>query len=217
MMIKTFRTLLLLGGLMTLSLFAHGQALHDAVQNNDIEAVTQLAIKENLEIRDHQQNTPLMLATQKNNAKIAEILILAGADVNAKNRIQDTPHLLSGAQGYNEILALALAHGANLKDTNRYGGTAIIPAAEKGHPETVKMLLAAGADPDHVNNLGWTALMEAVLLGNGSQTYLDIVTILLEGGANPNIPDNDGVTPFKYAKQKGFEDIANVIQQHGGQ
>lgn len=203
-------------GVFTMSFSVAQTPLHEAVNNNDSAAVTKFAIQDYIEVRDAQQNTPLMLATQKNNSALAKILILAGADVNAKNNIQDTPYLLAGAQGYNEILALTLSHGANLQDTNRYGGTAIIPAAEKGHPETVQMLLNAGIDPNHVNNLGWTALMEVVLLGNGSSTYEKITELLLENGADPNIPDNKGFTALQYAKQKSFKNIANSIQKHGG-
>jgi hypothetical protein len=37
---------------------------------------------------------------------------------------------------------------------------------------------------DHVNNLGWTALLEAVILGDGSKRYQQIVTILLDADAD---------------------------------
>lgn len=190
--------------------------LHDAIKKNNLEEIQQYILADYLEVRDAGQNTPLMLATQNNNHKAAEMLILAGADVNAKNDLQDTPYLLAGAQGYTEILKLTLENGANLKDINRYGGTAIIPAAEKGHPNAVKMLLDAGADPNFVNKLGWTALMEVVLLGDGSKKYEYITDILLDAGADPNIPDNKGVSALQYAKQKGFKKIAESITKHGG-
>lgn len=212
---NTLKFTLSLAALLTSFTFAQ-TPLHDAVKHNNLNDVKQFAIAENLEVRDDGENTPLMLATQNNNHQAAEILILAGADVNAKNKIQDTPYLLAGAQGYTEILRLTLTHGANIKDTNRYGGTALIPAAEKGHPEAVKLLLDAGADPNFVNNLSWTALMEVVLLGDGSPKYEQITDILLEGGADPNIPDNKGVTALQYAKQKGFKNIAASIEKHGG-
>ncbi len=39
-------------------------------------------------------------------------------------------------------------------------------------------------DVNHVNRLGWTALIEAIILGDGSQKYADIVTLLIDGGAD---------------------------------
>lgn len=204
----------LLGGMMSYA--ENGAALHSAVANKDQMKVISLLEKDkiNLESRDYQARTPLMVATQQNDVATAQVLIEAGADVNAKNGIQDTPYLLAGAQGYNEILMLTLSHGADIQDTNRYGGTAIIPAAEKGHLETVKILLDAGLDPNHINNLGWTALMEAVILGDGSALYVEIVKTLIEGGADPNIPDKRGTTPLTHAKNRGDQAMIDLLLAH---
>ncbi|WP_416238660.1 ankyrin repeat domain-containing protein, partial [Raoultella planticola] len=108
----------------------------------------------------------------------------------------DSPYLYAGARGLQEILALTLAHGADLNSINRYGGTALIPAAERGHVATVKTLIDAGVDVNHVNRLGWTALIEAIILGDGSQKYADIVTLLIDGGADVNLADGSGRTPL---------------------
>ncbi len=59
-------------------------------------------------------------------------------------------------------------------------------------------------DKDHVNKLGWTALLEAVILGDGGKTHTEIVRLLVEAGANPNIADRDGVTPLAHAKKRGY-------------
>jgi ankyrin repeat protein len=146
---------------------------------------------------------------------VARVLIAAGADVNAKDSIQDSPYLYAGAEGRNEILRMTLAAGADPKSTNRYGGTALIPAAHHGHPETVKILLGTAIDKDHVNNLGWTALLEAVLLGDGGPTHTEIVRLLLDAGANPNIADREGVTPLSHARRRGFANMVRLLTQAG--
>jgi uncharacterized protein len=167
-----------------------------------------------LEARDAENRMALLLATRANLVEIAGTLIRAGADVNAKDSIQDTPFLYAGAEGRNDILKLILATGkANLRDTNRYGGTALIPAAHHGHPETVRLLLATAINVDQINNLGWTALLEAVILGDGGPVYQEIVKLLLAGGADAKIADNDGVTPLAHAKSRGFNEIARMIEQ----
>jgi ankyrin repeat protein len=147
---------------------------------------------------------------------VARALIGASANVNAKDQIQDSPYLYAGAEGRNEILKMTLAAGANLKSTNRYGGTALIPAAHHGHPETVKILLATAIDKDHVNNLGWTALLEAVLLGDGGPTHTEIVRLLVDAGAGPNIADREGVTPLAHAKRRGFTNMVRILSAAGG-
>ena len=182
--------------------------LLDAARAGDVSRVRDAVATADLEARDGEGRTALLLATRANDVEIARLLIAAGADVNAKDGIRDTPYLYAGAEGRDEILKMILASGrANLKDTNRYGGTALIPAADKGHPSTVRILLDAGVDIDHVNNLGWTALMEAVILGDGGKVYQEIVGILVDAGAS-QIADRDGVTPLEHARRLGFAEIA---------
>ena len=185
-----------------------GAMLLDAVRAGDLGQMRLVADKADLEARDRQGRTALLLATHANHVEIARALIEAGADVNAKDAMKDTPFLYAGAEGRDEILELILATGrARLDDTNRYGGTALIPAAHHGHPSTVRILLQAGLDIDHVNHLGWTALLEAVILGDGGPVYQQIVGILVDAGAR-HIPDRDGVTPLEHARRLGFTEIA---------
>ena len=37
----------------------------------------------------------------------------------------------------------------------------------------------------------------------------------IEHGADINPKDNNDKTPLYYAKQKGYQDIANLLKQHG--
>jgi ankyrin repeat protein len=168
-----------------------------------------------IDARDQRGRTALLAATHRNRIDVARFLIQEGADVNAKDFIQDTPFLFAGAEGRNDILKLALAAGANLKDINRYGGTALIPAAHHGHPDTVRVLLGTAIDKDHVNRLGWTALLEAVILGDGGPVHTEIVRLLVEAGANPNIADREGVTPLAHAKRRGFTQMMRILESHG--
>jgi uncharacterized protein len=185
--------------------------LLDAARTGDVSRVRDAVATADLEARDGEGRTALLLATRANDVEIARLLIAAGADVNAKDGIKDTPYLYAGAEGRDEILKMILATGrVNLKDTNRYGGTALIPAADKGHPSTVRILIEAGVDIDHVNNLGWTALMEAVILGDGGPVYQEIVGILIDAGAK-QIADRDGITPLEHARRLGFAEIATKM------
>ena len=192
-----------------------GMILIEAIKAGNFgKALELVAAGAPLETRDAENRTPLLLATRASLVDVARVLIGAGADVNAKDSIHDTPFLYAGAEGQNEILKMILATGqANLADTNRYGGTALIPAAHHGHPETVRILLSTAVDVNHANNLGWTALLEAVILGDGGPVYQDIVALLLAGGADTMIADNDGTTPLAHAKSRGFAEIVRLIEQ----
>lgn len=190
--------------------------LHDAAARDDAAGVKRLLEQgADIEGRDRHGRTALLVATHRNAIEAARVLIEAGADVNAMDDISDSPYLYAGAEGRFEILRMTLAHGADLGSVNRYGGTALIPAAHHGHVETVRLLLGTATDIDHVNNLGWTALLEAIILGDGSETYIDIVRLLLEAGADVNLADADNVSPLAHAQSKNQVEIADLLKQAG--
>lgn len=58
--------------------------------------------------------------------------------------------------------------------------------------------------------------MEAVLLGDGSKKYQEIVQILKDGGANLRIPDNAGVTALQHAQNKGYSEIVKILSKQEG-
>jgi len=171
-----------------------------------------LAQGSDIEARDANGRSALLLATHQDAVEVARILIDAGANVNAMDNITDSPFLYAGAEGRLEILRMTLLRGADLASVNRYGGTALIPAAHHGHIETVRELLDTEIDIDHVNNLGWTALLEAIILGDGGPTYVEIVRLLIEAGADINIADDDDVSPLAHATSENYAEIADILR-----
>ena len=190
--------------------------LHEAAARNDATAIGQLLQQgADIEGRDSSGRTALLIATHHDAIDAARALIDTGADVNAMDDIHDSPYLYAGAEGRLEILRMTLDHGADLASVNRYGGTALIPAAHHGHVETVRLLLTTNIDIDHVNRLGWTALLEAIILGDGSNTYVEIVQLLVEAGADINLPDADNVSPLSHALARKQAKIAELLRQAG--
>lgn len=184
------------------------------VQKNDLPSVEE-ALKNGTDVNmtDSQKRSLLLLATIKKQKEMAALLVKYGADVNQQSENLDSPFLYAGATGQTELLKLFLSNGARFDLFNRYNGSALIPACERGHVETVQLLANIKNYPiDHVNRLGWTALTEAVILGDGSKKYQEIVKILKEAGAKMDIPDNDGITPLQHARSRGFEDIVILLK-----
>ncbi|MBL0738441.1 ankyrin repeat domain-containing protein [Flavobacterium sp. GN10] len=185
-----------------------------AVQENNIDAVAK-ALKngENVNLTDSHKRSLLLIATNNKNFEMAELLVKHGADVNQQADNLDSPFLYAGASGQTELLKLFLANGARFDVFNRYNGSALIPACERGHIETVRLLAHTKGFPvNHVNRLGWTGLMEAVVLGDGTKKYQEIVQILKDAGAKMDIPDHDGVTPLQHAERAGYREIAKIIK-----
>ena len=128
---------------------------------------------------DKESITPLMVACARGNFAVAQALIKAGADVNAKS-----------GPGYSALL-LSLARLKQVKDGTQVkidevvpkslrdgGATALMLAAALDREDVVQSLLARGADFRATDNKGRTALSIA-RENNGSA----VEKILLNSGA----------------------------------
>ena len=193
------------------------QELITATANQNLSEIKRLlTVGANVDAMDEKQQTGLLVATHKNNVEMAEIFLLNGANVNQQDAIQDSPFLYAGAEGRTEILQMMLAYNPDTTLTNRFGGTALIPAAEKGHLDNVRLLLEqTDIDVNHVNQPGWTALLEAIVLTNGDTTQQQIVQVLLEHDADPNLADANGIRPLRHANQMGYGKIAEELRNAG--
>jgi ankyrin repeat protein len=187
--------------------------LHAAAHAGDAARIAALAASgADLEARDRAGRTPAHVAALASNDDALRALAAAGADLNAlEGQTYDVLTIAAVANDPTLVaLALELGNRADLI-TSPYDGTALIAAAHLGHHEVVRLLAAGGAPLDHVNNLGWTALMEAVVLGDGGPDHVATVQVLLAAGADPMIPDRDGVTPLAHAEARGFAQIAALL------
>jgi ankyrin repeat protein len=193
------------------------QQLIQAAERQETEQVSRLIEKgADINTQDSEGRTAAMIATYNNDVETAKILIEAGADVNIQDNIENNPFLYAGAEGYIEILKLTIAAGADPALTNRYGGTALIPASEHGYVDVIEELLTnTDIDINHVNDLGWTALLEAIILNDGNEKQQQTVKLLIDHGADVNIPDNNNVTPLQHAREKGLKDIEQILLKAG--
>jgi len=166
----------------------------------------------NLETRDPRGRTPLLLAVTEDRLAVARLLVDLGANPDAFDDQHDTPWLVTGVTGSVDMLEVLLPAGPDLKIRNRFGGTSLIPASERGHVAYVRRVVRTDIEINHVNNLGWTALLEAVILGDGSRRYQQIVSTLLDAGADPKIADRQGVTALQHAEQRGQRAVARILR-----
>ena len=98
------------------------------------------------------------------------------------------------------LLRIILPAKPDLNCVTRFGGVGLTPACEKGHLSIVKELLAnTEINVNQTNHVGWTPLLEA------------IVQLLLEHGASPHLTDKYGKTPLELARERGFEEIAQLL------
>jgi uncharacterized protein len=198
----------------TLRLRSPGRSLLRAAAAGEADEVAvALRAGADLETRDARGRTPLLLAAANNRQSVARLLVALGSDPDALDDRHDTPWLVTGVTGSVAMANLLLTAHPDLTIRNRFGGTSLIPASERGHVAYVRRVVQTDIDVNHVNDLGWTALLEAVILGDGSVRYQQIVRILLGVGADPSIGDRNGVTALEHARSRGFGEIARILQR----
>jgi len=154
----------------------------------------------------------LIAATWDNDVRRARQLIARGADVNAQDETQQSAYLVTTSEGYLRLLELTLRNGADVDAKDSFNGTGLIRAADRGHWDVAGRLIVAGVEIDHVNNLGWTALHEAIILGDGSERYVDTVRVLVAAGADVELrSERDGIAPLDHASSRGYDAISGLL------
>jgi serine/threonine-protein phosphatase 6 regulatory ankyrin repeat subunit B len=121
----------------------------------------------NVNVRDHNGNTPLKLAVKYNNIDIVKILIEAGADVNTEDNEGNTDYFYAVNNGKGDPLMVKLLLKLGCYDDIDN----IVLAARAGNVELVKMLL----DEGFFNSLISVALIEAA-----SNGYANIVKMIIK-------------------------------------
>jgi ankyrin repeat protein len=137
-------------------------ALEYAVRNGNREILqVLLSAKAEVNTRDPQGQTPLMMVSEQVTSDLVWDLINAGAKVNLRDKEGDTA-LISAAEINNvDVLRTLLETGAKVNTANEEGQTALMIAAINGHVNNVRALLLAGANVNARDKDGNSALMHA--------------------------------------------------------
>ncbi len=205
-------------------------ALHWAVQQNDIELVERLLrAGANAKARNDYGSTPMSEAAVAGNAAVIERLLKAGADVESPNADGQTALMIVARTSRVDAAAVLLRHGANVNAVEQWRGqTALMWAAAQNQPAMVKELVAHRADVNArstVNN--WqrqvTAEPRAIYRPAGGLTPLlyaaregcvECASILVDAGADVNLPDPEGISPLLMAVMNARYDVAaNLIRR----
>ncbi|MDR2740870.1 MAG: ankyrin repeat domain-containing protein [Treponema sp.] len=123
--------------------------------------------------RDAQGVPALCLAARSGDRDIINLLLKAGADVNAGPLDRGGSALIDSAMGkYHDIGADLLAAGADVNVKSRDGQSALVFSVGLNDTAFTEMLLKAGADPDDPDALGASARKYAVLFNKAAMTEL---------------------------------------------
>jgi ankyrin repeat protein len=172
--------------------------------------------------------TPLMFAAREGDVESARVLVAAGAEVNAVAGDGKTALALAIFNGNYDVASLLVDHQANVNAADAQRFTPLFWAVDRRNMETapnfpwmvtkdplplIRQMLDAGANPNAlVNNtprarmregspriVFATALMRAAFAAD-----LELVTLLLDRGADPSIVSKDGESMLSAAAGLAF-------------
>lgn len=140
--------------------------------------------------------TPLGLACELGNWKIASILLKFGAEVNKVGHFNNKTPLhvaciFSHRNRDAKVIKLLLDSGA---DVNSVDGQNKTPFFYAQNPDIAKLLIEHGAILNHQNSEGETLLFESVVFFRD-----DFIEFLLKSGIDLNLRDNKGRSVFHMA------------------
>lgn len=185
--------------------------LHEAATRGSIEATKVLLDnKAAINATDKNGDTPLTVAAGRK-AEIISLLIEKGADVKAKNKNGDTA--LSKLMNYGgsketlEAIENLINKGADVNATTNDGRTPLQSAISYGQRPLIEKLIAAGANVNAKSNNG-TILMHAA-------SRPDMVKLLLDNKADPNLAADDGSTALDRAARAGSLESLKLLLEAG--
>ena len=177
-------------------------------EGHETDVATLLEYVPGLTKMDHE--TAIQLAAAEGHQEIVKVLLVHGADINARYKYSGTALKCASESGHEAIVQMLLAHGDETNIYHEMFETALQAAATKGHETIVKILLARGANVNGHNPGRPTALQAASAGGHEA-----VVRILLGHGADINAHHEKYGTALQAASANGYDVIVQVLLAHG--
>jgi ankyrin repeat protein len=158
-----------------------GAQLVEAVKAGNVAEVKRMLLAgADVNSRDEEGSTLLMLAASVGNLGMVAALIESGADVNVQNErgwsaLSRSVFNAEQNRGFADVAQALIDAGANIEAAISYGVRPLMLAAGYGETAVVEVLLKAGADVLAKNEGGFTALMMVK-----QKHYVDVVNLLHE-------------------------------------
>lgn len=147
---------------------------------------------------------------QARNKMILECYLAAGININARDS-DGTPLLNIACRACKLDAVKWLAElGADINASSEDRGyTAVMDAVWKGSKDIAAFLISKGADLNTISKEGQSNLVLAV-----GANKTELVQLLAENGADPDIPDAMGMSAYGYAQLFKKEEIIAILEKY---
>lgn len=125
-------------------------------------------------------------------------------EINAPSVNSWTALMTASSHGRLAMVNWLIDNGAKLDAVNELGNSALGIAVVNGYLDVMRRLLQENSDLNHVNNNGIPLICRAA-------SHPEIVTLLLDAGADAEAADRDGWRLIHYAIDRGREDVLKML------
>ena len=157
---------------------------------------------------------PLPAALYKRHFHVANLLYRHGAVVDVQSDYRRTPLYVASYNGQVDIIRWLLSHGADVDACDSLGSTPLMEATRLMRFEVVQVLFDHHADINLQDGWGRTSLYSFLGYRGSDEKFVDMVRLLLELGADPNICTNKHITPLHIASSQGLLEAARLLLSH---
>lgn len=159
--------------------------------------------------------TPLMLAVQNNHIEIARILLIFGANINARDAFHTTSLMMACKLGHLNMVRMLLVEKANLNLIDRMDRNCLMMAAEKGHFHIVQELINAGANVNARGAILGGGFNLTLLMLAAEAGHSEVVQELIRAGADIDAKDTNERSALTWAIQKNHLEVMQILINAG--
>jgi ankyrin repeat protein len=165
-----------------------------------------------LDAKGGDYNTTLLMdAAQRGRGDLVELLLNAGAEINARSHSGSTALMIAAEYGRKDMVELLLNAGADVHAKKNNGIMALmVAAAVRNEKGIVELLLDRGADVHAKDKDGSTALILAACSGRK-----ETLELLLDRGADIHEKDKDGSTALILAARWNRREMLKLLLDRG--
>lgn len=184
-------------------------ALFYAIKGKNLKIINLLLDhKININIKNHSDATPLLLAIITNHIEIVKLLLERGAKIDNSDNL--SPITCACFTHNLNLVRLLEEFGGSDKSSNSHKETPYLAAACTGAMDIVQHLLNKGnIDINEKTALGWNALMLAV-----SRNKLEMAKYLISKNIDINAVENTNTSALLIAAGEGHTDIVKYLLDH---
>ncbi len=183
------------------------EQLLEAVQGNDCKKVKDMIAQgAQINARTEFGETPLHMAQSK---EMAELLLLNGADIHAKDDEFGMTPLFNAPK---EIFEFLISKGADPNARSKNGLTPLAWSAYGDDLDRIKLLISRGADVNSADEYLKTPLHIAA-----NWNKAEIAGFLILKGARVNARDRSGWMPLHWASLEGGPEVIELLINKGAQ